>query len=225
MRNAHRRLMFVVATLLLCGATDAAKSPAPPPSPRPIRPEGEVLFSDDFSRDDLQGWSADKIGVWSVRRGVLRAELPDKRQQHSFLYTGSSDWTDYAVDLDVCAMRGVDKGVAVRVMKGETGLAADLRGIGYHDLVLHRREWPLAKVRAVNANATWHHLRVEARDNRYKVWLNGALMIDKVDSRRSRPRGGIALAAYTGGVSECTLYYDNVLVTALAPAAATLRER
>ena len=37
--------------------------------------------------------------------------------------------------------------------------------------------------------------------------------------------GGIALAAYTGGVSECTLYYDNVVVTALEPAAANLRER
>ena len=215
--------MLLVATLLLCGATDAAKSPTPPPPPRPIRPEGEVLFADDFSGDDLKDWSADKIGVWSVRRGMLRAELPDQRQQHSFIYAGSSEWTDYAVDFDVCAMRGVDKGVAVRVMKGETGIAVDLRGIGYHDLVLHRRERPLAKVRAINANATWHHLRVEAQDNRYKVWLNGALMIDKVDPRRSRPRGGIALAAYTGGVSECTLYYDNVLVTALAPAAANLR--
>ena len=224
MRHAHSRLMLLATTVVLCAARHDP-APAPPPSPRPTTVEGQVLFADDFSNADLTGWSADKVGVWSVRRGLLRAELPDEKQQHSFLYTGLSEWTDYAVDLDVCAMRGVDKGVAVRVMKGETGIAVDLRGIGYHDLVLHRREWPLAKVRAVNGNATWHHLRVEARDNRYRVWVNGAMLIDKADSRRSRPRGGIALAAYTGGVGECTLYYDNVVVTALDPMTTTARVR
>ena len=33
--------------------------------------------------------------------------------------------------------------------------------------------------------------------------------------RAAPASGGIALAAYTGGVGECTVYYDNVLVTAL----------
>ena len=28
-------------------------------------------------------------------------------------------------------------------------------------------------------------------------------------------QGGIALAAYGGGVAQCTVYYDNVVVTAL----------
>jgi hypothetical protein len=217
MRNAYPLSMIAAALLLLVvgAALDPERMAAPPPSPRMSTLSGEVLFSDDFS-GDLGRWSADRVGVWSIRRGALRADLPDERQQHSFLYAGSPDWTDYAVDFDVCAMRGVDKGVVVRVMKGETGIGVDLRGPGYQDLVLHRREWPLGKVRAINANASWQHLRVEARDNTYRVWLNGALMIEKVDSKRSRPRGGIALAAYTGGVGECTLYYDNVVVTTLS---------
>ena len=45
--------------------------------------------------------------------------------------------------------------------------------------------------------------------------MNDAVVIDKEDSRKARASGGIALAAYTGGVGECTVYYDNVVVTSL----------
>jgi hypothetical protein len=210
-------LGWLAAVLVLLGTSgaDPTRHAAPPPSPKPATPPGEVLFFDDFRGDELEGWKADREGVWTVRRGALRADLPDQRQQRSFLYAGSDSWTDYAVDLDVCAMRGADKGVAVRVIEGETGIAVDLRGPGYQDVLLQRREWPLAMARVVNGNGQWHHLRVEAREHRYRVWVNGAVVLDKVDSRRARARGGIALAAYTGGVGECTLYYDNVVVTAL----------
>jgi hypothetical protein len=181
-----------------------------------------VLFSDDFRNGELEGWRADRDGVWLARRGVLRADLPDERQQKSFLYAGSDRWTDYAVDVDVCAMRGADKGVAVRVVEGETGIAVDLRGPGYQDVLLQRREWPMAKARVLNGNAQWHHLRIEARGHRYRVWVNDAVVIDKEDSRKARPQGGIALAAYTGGVGECTIFFDNVLVTELGSGSASV---
>ena len=150
-----------------------------------------------------------------MRRGVLRADLPDGRQQHSFLYAGSGEWTDYALDVDVCGMRGTDKGVAMRVAEGLSGIAVDLRGPGYQDVILNRREWPMGKARVLNPNGTWHHLRIEARGHRYSVYVDGTLMIAKTDSKHSRTAGGVALAAYTGGVGQCTVYYDNVLVTAL----------
>src|SRR5213593_1089848 len=124
MRNLHP-VMVAVAALVLLGASDPERTSFPPPSPRPVRPTGEVLFADDFSDGDLQGWKADRLGVWSVRRGVLRGDLPDERQLHSFLYAGSPDWTDYAVDVDACGMRGVDKGVAVRAVEGLSGIVVD----------------------------------------------------------------------------------------------------
>ena len=219
--NLRNALALLGGTVLLLGAgsaTDMERNAAPPPSPRPATPPGPVLFSDSFAEPDLQGWKADRQGVWTVRRGILRADLPDERQQKSFLYAGSSQWTNYAVDVDVCAMRGADKGVAVRVVEGETGIAVDLRGPGYQDVLLQRREWPLAKARVINANAQWHHIRIEARGHRYRVWVNGAVVIDKLDPRKARANGGIALAAYTGGVGECTLYFDNVVVTSLGAA-------
>jgi hypothetical protein len=187
-----------------------------------------VLFQDDFGDGDLAGWRADRPGAWSVRRGVLRADLPDQKQLHSFLYAGD-EWTEYALDLDLCGMRGVDKGVVVRVTRdgksGEAnaGIGVDLRGPPYHDILLHRGPWPLGKARVVNPNVVWHHLRIEARGHRYRVWVDRRLVLDRKDGRRASPAGGIALAAYTGGAGQCTIYFDNVLVTALSgdPAAAT----
>ncbi len=212
--NRIARLALVAGSLLLVGggSADSARNALPHASPAFERPKG-ALLADDFSHG-LERWEADREGVWTIRRGMLRADLPDAKQERSFLYAGSEDWEDYAVDLDVCGMRGVDKGVAVRVIGG-SGLAVDLRGPGYQDVLLHRREWPMGRAPAINGNGVWHHLRVEVQGPRVRVFVNGELKIDRSDPRNSRPRGRIALAAYTGGVGECTVYYDNVVVTPL----------
>ena len=94
----------------------------------------------------------------------------------------------------------------------------DLRGPGYEDVLLHRREWKLGQANVDNANGVWHHLRVEARGHRYRVWVDRELLIDRGDPRRAQPHGRIALAAYTGGAGQCTVYYDNVIVTSLVRA-------
>lgn len=214
--SLRARTALALAAVLALGAapeSDPARNALPPPLTKTKLP-GTAVFEDDFSGGTLEPWRADRPGVWAIRRGMLRAELPDLRQQHALIYAGSPDWTDVALDLDVCAMRGVDKGAVVRVV-GESGIGVDLRGPGYQDVLVHRRQWPMGKARVVNANGVWHHVRIEARGHRYRVLVNGDLLVDKVDAKGSHPRGQIALAAYTGGVGECTVYYDNVVVTAL----------
>jgi hypothetical protein len=203
----------LVPALLLGAGNDPARDALPPPAPRSVSTAG-ALFADDFKDGKLDGWTPDRPGVWAIRRGLLRAELPDEKQQRAFLYAGSEQWKDYAVDLDVCATRGVDKGVVVRVT-GQQGIGVDLRGPGYQDVVMYRREWPMGRARTVNGNAVWHHLRVEAKGTRYRVFVNGDLMLDRSDTRNTNPTGKIAIPAYTGGVGECTVYYDNVVVTPL----------
>lgn len=214
MRKLATQVLFVpLAVMLLCGATaELARVPQPLPSPRFTRPAG-VLFADDFS-DGLRLWDPDREGVWSIHRGVLVAILPDERQERSFLYAGSEDWTDYAVDLDVMGMRGVDKGVAVRV-QGQVGLGIDLRGPGYQDVIVQRREWPIGRASVVNANGVWHHVRVEVQGPTIRVFVNGERLLEKKDGKIGRLKGRIALAAYTGGIGECTVFYDNVVVTPL----------
>ena len=193
---------------------DPIRDALPPQGPKPGKAQGEVLFFDDFSDGKLDRWSPSRPDAWSVRNGMLRADLPDRKQEYGFLYAGSTEWGDISFDVDVCGMRGVDKGIAVRIEE-DNGIGVDLRGPGYHDVLLHRSRWPLGKARVINANGVWHHLRVEARGHRYKVFVNGELLVDKTDIRESRPNGRIALAAYTGGVGECTLWYDNVRIEAL----------
>jgi hypothetical protein len=210
-----RLAVFVLALLAAStGPPDIAREALPPPGPRTAAPPRGALFVDDFSSGSLARWEADRDGVWTVRRGMLRADLPDAKQERAFLYAGSEDWEDYAVDLDICAMRGSDKGVVVRV-EGGSGVGVDLRGPGYQDVLLYRREWPLGRARVPNANGAWNHLRVEARGNRFRVLVNGSFAVEGRDYRNARPRGRIALPAYTGGIGACTVYYDNVLVTPL----------
>ena len=211
----RRHLLLLPAAVIALGAASfaPAREALPPLAPRSLAPPGRVLFQDDFSERSLAGWTKDREDVWSVRGGMLRGDLPDRKQERSFIYAGDESWTDYAVDVEICAMRGVDKGVAVRVEGQKSAVGVDLRGPGYQDVLMHVREWPLGKARALNPNGAWNHLRVEARGQRFRVWVNGALAIDRTDARRARPNGRIALAAYTGGVGECTVYYDNVVAT------------
>jgi hypothetical protein len=210
--------LMALAVLALGAGPDPIRDALPTPL-RAVAPPADAIFSDDFSHG-LDRWKPDRDGVWSIRHGMLRADLPDGKQERSFIYAGDDGWSDYAVDLDVCMMRGVDKGVVVRV-EGNTGIGVDLRGPGYQDVVANRREWRLGRASMANANGTWHHLRVEARGHTYKVLVNGDLKLDLYDGRKSLPTGRIALPAYTGGVGECTVYYDNVVVTPLPPASAS----
>ena len=212
---SRRHLLLFPAALLALGAGsfDPAREALPSRAPKAPPAPGRVLFQDDFSDPSLPGWERDREEVWSQRAGMLRGDLPDHKQEHSLIYAGDESWTDYVVDVDVCAMRGVDKGVAVRITADKRAVGVDLRGPGYHDVLLHLREWPLGKASALNPNGVWHHLRVEAHGRRFLVWVNGVLAIDRADARGARPNGRIALAAYTGGVGECTVYYDNLVVT------------
>jgi len=200
-------------TMALVLSADSTHDAQPPASPK-FEPHPDAVFTDDFSSGKLDSWHADRDGVWKVKHGMLVADLPDAKQQHSALYAGDEDWTDYAVDLDVCGMRGVDKGVVVRV-KDARGIGIDLRGPGYQDLKVHLNESPITRVDIANANTVWHHMHVEIRGLRCRILVDGTELVNKRMPNRIPLSGKIALMAYTGGAGECTVYYDNVVVTSL----------
>jgi hypothetical protein len=209
MRVKPVRWLVLALLPLLCAAGDPTRNALPPTPPRFVQPARGVLLADDFSHG-LHAWKPDQPGVWSVWRGMLRADLPDQKQLRSVLRAGDPEWRDYALDFDVCMMRGVDKGAVVRLVE-ETGVGVDLRGGTYQDVIAYIREWPVGKAPAINSNATWNHVRIEVHGDRMIVRVNGDPALDRSISKA--PRGGIAMAAYTGGAGECTVYYDNVIVT------------
>lgn len=178
------------------------------------RGKGTELLAERFSRSDLAGWTLSPPSPWSVQGGRLKAALPNVKQEKAFAYFGSDSWQDYSLDLDVCGMRGADKGAVVRV-DGQEGVGVDLRGDGFDDVLLYRNDKELGKSPAPNQNGHWHHLRIEARGARYRVFVNGKLKIDYDDQSNMRPSGRLALAAYTGGRGECEVLYDNVVVRPL----------
>ena len=215
----HSQRLGLPAALLLAAlggpaAIAPATLPGAPPTPGAVAPLGDRLFTEDFRT--LDAWQADRDSVWSVEDGVLCGRLPDGKQERSFLFAGSEDWQDYAVDLDLCQVRGVDKGVAVRV-RGGRGIAVDLRGGEYQDVLLYRQQVPLGRARVVNADRMWHHLRIEARGARFAVLVNGVRVLERRDPLSSMRRGRMALVAYTGGHGECAVFYANVVVTLLTP--------
>ena len=181
----------------------------------PLAPTGRVLFRDTFDGDPNPGWSFDGQGEWKAENGKLRVTMPEGKQRRSFAYAGSDLWRDYAIDFDVCGVRGVDKGIAVRVEEDRQGVGLDLRGPGYDDLLMYRGWTNWARSPIANPNGSWHHVRVYIHGNRYRVYVDQKLLIDYSDIDDSRPRGRIALAAYTGGVGECEILYDNVEIRAL----------
>lgn len=204
---------WAVPVLLVLAGPTWGQSPLDslPPPPGPPA-SSAVLFAERF--EDLDDWRPDREGVWSTARAALAAQLPDKPQERSFIHAGSVDWRDYAVDLDVFQSRGADKGLLVRV-RGDLGIGVDLRGAEYQDVLVYRREVPLGHAKVPNPDRQWHHLRVEARGNRYSVFVNGKLVLRCHDKLPGARRGQIALPAYTGGKGACSVFYANVVVTSL----------
>lgn len=208
-------VLFLAPLAIAWGAGGSSRESPLEPASAEASAGAAVLFSSDFERGRPKGMAFDREDVWSVVDGKLRAELPNRKQVRSFAYVGSDTWTDYAVEVDVFGERGVDKGVAVRVVGGK-GVGIDLRADDYNDVVMYRGFTQLGRAPALNRNARWHRLRVEVRGSRYRVYVNRALKLEYVDTGNERPSGRIALAAYTGGAGTCLIWFDNLVVTRAA---------
>ena len=185
----------------------------PPPSPGTIRRRRRC--SPTTSPRTISGAGERTEGDVEREAGPA-ARRPPRRQAAALVsHAGDSTWADYAVDLDVCGMRGVDKGVIVRVQGGAGPRHRSTRP-RLQDLVVNLNELPLG-----GGKSHQRERRVAPRADRdprqqCRVTIGNEVVFDKRLRFKAPPSGGIALAAYTGGIGRCTVYYDNVVVTPLA---------
>lgn len=146
----------------------------------------------------------------------------------------SFDWNNYIIEAKLIATNGVDQLIIFRVNNDyQTFYEVDLRYQGCADCNNIR----IAK-RGVGVNGgyqllkelssielgysliwnTPYNLKIIAKDNNIKVYINNKIIFDYDDNTNPILKGKVGLWGYNGGWAYgAKYYYDNVIVTDLAP--------
>ena len=174
----------------------------------------EIVFQDDFNDGDDTGWTRDRLGDWSVQNGeyVLSFSGYDIS---SASWAGSGSWTDYAVEFSVKNIACVDDGLVFRQYRlnlrhGTNYGAPGVRLWGPGEVLLVDKYYSLAR-------NIWYRIRVESIGQRTKVFIDGNLVIDYVETNTPVSSGKIALHGWSGACGSLVAHYDNVVVLVPSP--------
>ncbi len=193
--------------------------------------KGRAMFLDDFNpgspagrppRPARPGWS--RYGPGEGRGGSLSGWL--ELGPHEKHIAGRAQWTDYVVEAKVM-LKGekANAGLVFRVNDPGDGMDR-MRGYyaGFDTKTLYlgkmNNNWKelarfdLGKLECTIAPGAWNLLRVEARGNRIRVWLNRmhgeaskGLRIEHTDARDPIPRGAAGVRTH-----NISAWFDDVVV-------------
>ncbi len=170
----------------------------------------EIVFQDDFNDGDDAGWTRDRPSDWSLQNGEYVLSFSGYNI-FSASWAGSDSWTDYAVEFSVKNIACVDDGLAFRggqyrlnLRHGTNYGAPDVRLWGPSG-ILADPYYPLGR-------NIWYRVRVEVIGQRIKVFIDGNLVIDYVDSNTPVSSGNIALLGWSGACGSLVAHFDNVVV-------------
>ncbi|MFQ6100830.1 MAG: SdrD B-like domain-containing protein [Anaerolineae bacterium] len=192
-----------------------------------ITPHGcrALRFLDNFNDDNAAGWTTTG-GTWSVSNGVYRQTANTGSGGPGyvgvFAYTGDTGWRDYSLDL---MMRSTDNdlfGVIFRHQSDDTyyrfAWGEDYGGTGRR---LERFNGGAPTTLASDATpyrrGRWYHVEVRVEGAWIRVYVDGALLFDVVDSAPLLS-GNVALYNnYNAGT-----YFDDISVDRLEEEACTV---
>lgn len=167
-----------------------------------------------FNGKNLKGWRVPENNIWwTVDDGVLWVKSgPEKRE--SILWT-EEVYKDFVFQTDFKMGEGtVDSGIFLRdenlqIQIGISGsLKRDLTGSPY----IPGKGYPVEADNSALDESGWNTMRIEARGNHLKVWLNDQQVLD-FRAEESAPQGPIGLQLHGG--NTMTAAFRNMKIVGL----------
>jgi hypothetical protein len=152
-----------------------------------------------FNGRDLTGWRVSAGNCWRVEGHVLVGES-DTAQTGSMLLTERA-YGDVIVELEVRFREEIDSGIMLRQpeVQVQIGVSRSLK----RDMTCsfyvgsYPEEARAARAGELLAAGDWNRIRVAARGDTFRVWLNGELVSTYTSARHARP-GPIGLQIHAG---------------------------
>lgn len=205
-------IVFIILSLVLPRSANAVS-------------EGQILLSDNFSDSNIDGWTI-QYGNWYINPQGNLAGSNSGKMLGGKINTGSSEWDNYRIDLDINGFQGIDGGVGFRYTPNGNLYDLNLRfGTGSYntpEAILKKTEDGTTTTIGDTHSLTligqkWYHLKTELSNENIKIWINDSLIFDIKDTGTKVKKGTIALSYWTGDIGVAYMKFDNVVITALAP--------
>lgn len=189
---------------------------------------GPVLFNADFSTADSSAWTSpllpesDMAPLWRIQDGVVQQAGDinlESRLEESFYLTGQPTWSNYVFEAAVLATSGEDAGLVWNVQNETTfyrlRLYPNLPNTGSRARLERVQQGQVHVLADAPAGAyagytayVWQSVRVQSKDGRQQVWVNGSLLFDVADATLTG--GPVGLFAWADSGTR----FDNVRVQA-----------
>ncbi|HYH02685.1 MAG TPA: LamG-like jellyroll fold domain-containing protein, partial [Bacillota bacterium] len=169
-----------------------------------------TLFSDNFDDGNSSGWTTQN-GAWSVVQDSGSYVFYQSSTGEGRAWTGSSSWTNYAVEAKVKVdnFNGSNRAyVCARMKDGNNYYAASLVGGGKLEI---RKKVSGSTSTLVSKNyslstGTWYKVKLEVNGTSLKMYVNDALQLSATDSSISA--GGVGVIGY-----KAVCKFDDVVVS------------
>ena len=186
--------------------------PPTPTEPSTVRAE----FFDDFNKGPNSAWRP-LSGSWRVVDGAYTADRSYPQVVYSMV--GDIGWRDYAIDVDVtvACQAGYPIVIAVHSLDPGNGVqmhidCCDIEWLLYYNgesQVIAETDEGIPKC---CGGLCWEtsHIRIEAQENLYTMYLNGARMLQVYDDTYQYGRAGVGMEC-----SNNCARFDNFEVSEL----------
>jgi alpha-L-arabinofuranosidase len=137
-------------------------------------PDGNVLFSSDFSRNS-EGWKFLGDGQWTVQDGALRQTA---EREFVRALAGDKSWKDYTLELKARKIAGREGFLVLfQINDDEDRVWWNLGGWNNTQDALELDETLDGKPETLDAGR-WYDIRVKLDGARIQCWLDGKLIHD-----------------------------------------------